>query len=374
MRFQHIKSHLLTGGALAALCGAARADLLITEVVDGTLVGGQPKWVELSNTDAAGTYDLTQYSFGNFNNGGTTLGGGAATVLAGTLDAGDSYIVSYEADNGPGGSMFFSVYGFDPDFYMGGGFVNGDDVLALFLGAAVGDGTNATLVDVYGVIGVDGTGTNWEYEDGYSYRCGDAANNGTFDVADWFVAGLNALEAGCGGSDACETQNLLDMTTPGVHTGCGLGTPFCFGDGSGTACPCGNSGGTGEGCANGSGAGATLAASGSASVGNADLVLSGAQLIPLQPGLYFQGELQINGGNGIIFGDGLRCAGTNVIRLEVVTADSNGDSSTTIDIAAKGGVVAGDTRTYQLWYRDPNTSPCGATFNLSHGLELTWTP
>ena len=32
-------------------------------------------------------------------------------------------------------------------------------VVALFLGAATGDGTNATMLDVYGELGVDGAST-----------------------------------------------------------------------------------------------------------------------------------------------------------------------------------------------------------------------
>ena len=372
-----MKHLLLSGAALAAFTVSAQADLLITEVVDGTLTGGLPKWVEITNTDASGSIDLSLYSFGNFNNGGTTLGGGAASQLTGTLAAGASYIIAYEADNGPGASSYFGVYGSDPDFYMGGAFTNGDDVLALYLGLATGDGSNATLVDVYGVIGVDGTGTNWEYTDSYAYRCGDLANGGVFDAGDWTVPGPDALEAGCGGDDTCETQNLLNLTTPGSHPGCtaaGVGTPYCFGDNTGTPCPCGNPGATGQGCANGSGAGAVLSAAGSTSAGAANLVLSGSNLIAFQPGLYFQGDAQVNGGAGVPFGDGIRCAGTNVLRLEVRTADANGQSSTTVDLVAQGGVVAGQTVNYQLWYRDPSTSPCGTGFNLSNGLSVTFAP
>ena len=88
------------------------------------------------------------------------------------------------------------------------------------------------------------------------------------------------------------------------------GSTFCSGDGSSTACPCGNTGGAGEGCANGTGSGARLSASGTASVSAADLVLSAENLIPSQPGLYFQGNNAVNSGNGNPFGDGLRCAGT----------------------------------------------------------------
>jgi hypothetical protein len=149
---------------------------------------------------------------------------------------------------------------------------------------------------------------------------------------------------------------------------------YCFGDGSGTMCPCGNGASAGEGCANGTGSGAILSASGTTSVGAGDLVLSGSQLIASQPGLYFQGNNAVNGGSGVTFGDGLRCAGGNVVRLQVKVADSSGASSTTIDIGSAGGVSAGETKRYQLWYRDPQTSMCGTTFNLTSGIEAVWTP
>ena len=149
-------------------------------------------------------------------------------------------------------------------------------------------------------------------------------------------------------------------------------TSFCSGEGTGTLCPCGNSGNAGEGCANGSGSGGLLSSSGSASLSAADLVLEGAQLISSQPGLYFQGNNAINGGLGVIFGDGLRCAGGGVIRLQVRFADSSGGSQTSIDLGAAGGVSAGDLKRYQIWYRDPAGSPCGALFNLTNGLEIAF--
>jgi hypothetical protein len=101
-------------------------------------------------------------------------------------------------------------------------------------------------------------------------------------------------------------------------------------------------------------------------------VLSAAGLAPSQPGLYSQGINAINSGGGVQFGDGLRCTGGGVIRLQVRFAGGEGGSATTIDIAVKGGVVAGDVKRYRLWYRDPNGTPCGASFNLSNGMEITW--
>lgn len=152
------------------------------------------------------------------------------------------------------------------------------------------------------------------------------------------------------------------------------GTAFCFGDGSGTACPCNNSAGSGEGCANGTGAGAKLSSSGSTSLSAGDLVLAGTQLVPGQPGLYFQGNNAVSAGAGAVFGDGLRCAGGGVVRLQVRIADSSGVSATSVDIGSVGGAAAGTTRRYQLWYRDPATSPCGTGFNLSNGVEVVFTP
>ncbi|MHC5109336.1 MAG: lamin tail domain-containing protein [Planctomycetota bacterium] len=200
-------------GFIAFTASSASGEIIISEVVDGTLPFGQPKFVELTNT-GCDDIDMTAYSFGNYSNGGTDLGGGAAAVLTGTLAAGDSYVVAYTSEDNA--ADFTGVYGFPPDFFMGGGFVNGDDVLALFLGAATGDGSDATLIDVYGEIGVDGTGTAWEYTDSYSYRNASISSpNATFDAGEWFIAGPNALEAG--GDDSQKLPLILEVTNPGIH-------------------------------------------------------------------------------------------------------------------------------------------------------------
>ena len=152
------------------------------------------------------------------------------------------------------------------------------------------------------------------------------------------------------------------------------GTPFCAGDGSSTPCPCGNASTNGGGCANGTGDGGVLSGSGAASVSLDSLVLSSTGLVSGQPGLYFQANNAINGGAGTSFGDGIRCAGGGVIRLQVAAANAGGESTTTLSIAVKGGAVSGSVFRYQLWYRDPNTSPCGTNFNLTNGLEVAWMP
>ncbi len=138
--------------------------------------------------------------------------------------------------------------------------------------------------------------------------------------------------------------------------------------------PCGNHGAAGAGCANSTGLGARLLAVGTDSVTADDLELRAADLPPSQPVLFFQGLQQVGGGSGVTFGDGLRCAGGGVVRLETRTASAAGDAGTTAGLASVGGVAAGDVRRYQAWYRDPSAGPCGTAFNLSNGLELTWLP
>ncbi len=353
----------------------ASANLIISEVVDGTLTGGTPKFVELTNTGPDGI-DLAHYSFGNMNNGNTTLGGGSAKVLAGILAPGDSFVLGYDNDNDP----FNSVFGFDADFLMGGTYINGDDTLILFHGAATGDGTDATIVDVYGVIGTDGTGEDWEYTDGYSYRLGTTGNNGVLDISDWFVGGKDSLEAGCGGDDACETVNLQTLTTPGTHTvpSPGPGWAYCFGDGNGAACPCGNAGSSSAGCANSTGAGGTLTASGDPSLSNDTLVLEADGLVAGLPCLFFSGANRVNKGAGVPFGDGLRCAGFEAVRIEVTNSDGSGVASTGVEVSTNGQayghvLAVGEEVFYQCWYRDDvSSSPCSNSFNTTNGYSVIW--
>ena len=118
--------------------------------------------------------------------------------------------------------------------------------------------------------------------------------------------------------------------------------------------------------------GARLFGEGSMSISANNLKLTAVGLDPGKPGLYFQGNNRVAGGSGVHFGDGLRCAGGGVIRLQVRMASDTGESQTTASISTIGGVQPGDVKRYQIWYRDPNTSPCGGLFNLSNGMEVTW--
>src|SRR5439155_26321822 len=120
----------------------------------------------------------------------------------------------------------------------------------------------------------------------------------------------------------------------------------CFGDGSGTPCPCGNLSPSGAqtGCLNSTGSGAQLNASGIPSTSNDSLVLQGVGMTN-GPCLYFQGTAQYNGGQGAVFGDGLRCAGGTTIRLGIesnVGGASQYPSAGDPLVSVKGMCMPGD--------------------------------
>lgn len=153
-------------------------------------------------------------------------------------------------------------------------------------------------------------------------------------------------------------------------------TPYCFGDGTGGACPCGVSG-AGNGCPNSvNPLGANLAGSGVASIANDTFALQGTGM-PNGPAAYFQGTAHMNGGLGAVFGDGLRCVDGTFVRLGTRTNSGGasqhpGMGGTPISVA--GGVAAGQTRYYQIWYRSAEPFCTVDTWNLSNGLSATWAP
>jgi len=158
-------------------------------------------------------------------------------------------------------------------------------------------------------------------------------------------------------------------------TGAGTGMAFCFGTGAGTACPCGNTGAAGNGCANSIfAAGANLTATGTASISGDTVSLVGSNM-PNSSALYFQGTTQANGGNGTVFGDGLRCAGGMVQRLGTKNNTGN-QSSYPVGgdplVSVRGQVLVPGSRTYQIWYRNAAAFCSVDTFNLSNGYEITW--
>jgi hypothetical protein len=199
----------------------------------------------------------------------------------------------------------------------------------------------------------------------------DCNTNGTPDACEAITdCNTNGLPDEC---DIAQGSSP-DLDGNGTPDECQLAIAFCFGDGSGAPCPCGNTGGPGKGCANSFGAGAQLSAGGSNSVSADDLTFLCTGLIPHKSSMLFSGTLQENGGLGLTLGDGLRCAGGSLSRIQVTLPDSFGVASWGPGYAAGEGWSSGDTRFFQIWYRDTVGGPCLSGFSVSSGLAVTFAP
>ena len=179
-----MKKHLCTGLAggilLLGTAGLSQAaSLVITGVIDGPLPGGTPKAVELYAYNNIN--DLSVYGLGFANNGGGS-DGIEFTFPAISVSAGDFLYVASEAEE------FFNFFGFTPDSTSSAATINGDDAIELF--------KDATVVDVFGNIAVDGTGQPWEYLDGWAYRndSTDSLVSSAFLVSEWYFSGPDALD------------------------------------------------------------------------------------------------------------------------------------------------------------------------------------
>lgn len=169
---------------------AATSQLMITGVYDGPLSGGTPKGVELYVTQNIA--DLSVYGLSSANNGGgTTAPNPEFTFPAVAATAGTFIYVATEAPN------FTAFFGFAPDYTDGSMGINGDDAVELF--------QSGVVIDVFGDVNVDGSGTAWDYLDGWAYRMNNMTPSTTFNVSDWSYSGINALDG--------ETSNAT-ATTP----------------------------------------------------------------------------------------------------------------------------------------------------------------
>lgn len=175
----------------------------------------------------------------------------------------------------------------------------------------------------------------------------------------------NSRQIAVGGTNSATGESGLLLLTPITV----VGTETCPGDGSIGPCPCANESAAGqsEGCRNSTGHGARLLGTGSAVIANDDLVLHVSQGPPNGTALFFQGSLAA----GAAFWDGIRCTGNPLIRLQVRPLDAGGSAASTVSIVTQGGVVPGQTRSYQVWYRNA-IGPCGTGANASAGLLITW--
>jgi hypothetical protein len=159
--------------------GFAQSNLVITGIMDGPLPGGLPKGLELYVVNDIA--DLSVYGLANANNGNPSVGAPIYTFPAGPAAAG-TYIYCASEDAG-----FPDFNGFAADYNVGSVMnVNGDDVVELY--------QNGAVVDLVGEIGVDGTGTAWDYLDGWAYRVSGTGPSATFSTAEWTFSGIDVFD------------------------------------------------------------------------------------------------------------------------------------------------------------------------------------
>ena len=180
-------------------------NLIITGIYDGPLSGGLPKGIELYTINNIA--DLSTYKLGLAANGGaisTTY-----TFPSVSKSTGDYIYVATEAIE------FANWFGMAPTYTSGVANINGDDVIELFL--------NNTVIDVYGVLGEDGTGMVWEYMDGWAYSMDNRSANPTFNSSQWTYSGPNVWDNDASNTNATSsppfpvgTFNYTDGSLPVV--------------------------------------------------------------------------------------------------------------------------------------------------------------
>jgi Tol biopolymer transport system component len=154
----------------------------------------------------------------------------------------------------------------------------------------------------------------------------------------------------------------------------------CFGDGSQGLCPCANAGLSGRGCAHSFDArGARLAAGGEPTLDS--VVIAAHELPPSALCILLQGSQTIPAAS---FGDGLRCAGGQLLRLYSrhaslgsVSLPGPFDTSLAARSAQLGAPIpTGAQRCYQFYFRDAAAGFCpapqGSTFNTSPAITIQY--
>lgn len=153
------------------VCPVIIPKVMITEIAD-PINNVNARFVELFN---AGTTEinLSGWKLNKYINGSTTVSSGAVDLSGITIPVGGFIIIA--------NSDFKTVFNDIPEIessYISG---NGDDVYELV------NNTGETI-DVFGVIGEDGNGTNWEYLDGRAVRNLNINEpNSAFEISEWTV-------------------------------------------------------------------------------------------------------------------------------------------------------------------------------------------
>lgn len=153
------------------VCPVIIPKIMITEVADPKN-DVSARFIELYNAGTS-AINLTGWQLNKYVNGSTTISSSPIEFNGIIIEPGEFMII---ANTG-----YLSIFNDTPNIsstYISG---NGDDVYELV------DNLGGTI-DVYGVIGEDGNGKNWEYLDGRAVRNLDILDpNSTFTTSEWTI-------------------------------------------------------------------------------------------------------------------------------------------------------------------------------------------
>ncbi len=159
------------------------------------------RFIEIYNASGKNV-DLTGWTIIRYTNDNTNATS-AIDLTGNVMAVNQAFVIGINSDE------FQTAYGFTPDLVgaaNGPAGSNGDDNIALI-------DPNGTVIDIFGVIGEDGSGTNHEFEDGRAWRNTTITQgNPVYTFSEWQIwndtggAGTNNIP-----------QNAPEDFTPGVR-------------------------------------------------------------------------------------------------------------------------------------------------------------
>ena len=150
--------------------------LIFTEIADPSN-SSSARFIEIKNvSNSTIDFNTDTYYISRQSNGGNTW---KEFQLTGTIASG--CIRAYAKNS----NTFNTKYGFTPDFVESKVDGSGNDTYCIYSG---GDHNSGSLVDLYGVIDVNGNDENWEYTDSRAIRSnGVSSGLVTWDVSEWSI-------------------------------------------------------------------------------------------------------------------------------------------------------------------------------------------
>ena len=175
--------------------------LRIQAVLDLDISGNSGKAIELRAVSTVA--NLADFAVGVANNGGGTDGGEIDTLPQISLAAGDTFWLLRDPAALAryfGASTVFGTGVDGIDFTVHDRVsLNGDDAVELFF--------FGQLVDVFGDVDLDGTGSAWEYKDSWVYRAETAAGpSAVFARNEWIIPGEPGDQCSAGAAINCDSN------------------------------------------------------------------------------------------------------------------------------------------------------------------------